>query len=150
MKKLNYLWMLGLLMFAAVNFSACSDDDESLSSDLIGTWECVSSYHYVKRNGEIVSEGEEVDEHRIQLDGDGKCCYYGKDFYGDEWMLEYVGNWNYKNGNLILTEVEEDGDTDTEYYPVKSLTSTELVVEYYEKEDEYESYDKLVYHKVSE
>lgn len=136
-----------LLSIMALGFSGCSDDDEGSSSDLIGTWECVSSYYYEKKNGKIVYEDENDDVgHIIQFSSDGTCR--DKNSNGDSW--DDIGTWSYKNGIVSMF----GGDTDVESVPLKSLTSTEFVVEQYAKEtyngDNYEYYDKLVYHKISE
>ncbi len=61
MKKLNYLWMLGLLMFVAVNLCTCSDDDEDNpgNSDLVGTWQVFTDKGWDKINGEIEYEWDQ-------------------------------------------------------------------------------------------
>ncbi len=140
-----------LLSIMALGFSSCSDDDEESSSDLIGTWECVSSYFYEKTNGKIVYEEENDDVgHIIQFGSDGTCK--DKNSYGDSW--DQTGTWSYKNGILSITSEDEYDGIHVETVPLKSLTSTEFVVEQYAKEtyggDNYEYYDKLVYHKISE
>lgn len=136
----------------ALGFSGCSDDDEGSGSDLIGTWECVSSYYYEKENGKIVYEYENDDVgHIIQFLNDGTCR--DKNSNNDNW--DDMGFWSYKNGILSTTNEEDDGTyTDTETFPLKSLTSTEFVIEQYIKDTDhgvnYEYYDKLVYRKISE
>lgn len=147
----NFIAFWGLLAVMAFGFYGCSDDDEGVSSDLIGTWECVYSYYYEKKNGEIIYEEENDDvAHIIQFDSDGTCR--DKNSYNDNW--DQMGIWNYKNGILSITSEDGDGGTYVETVSLKSLTSTEFVIERYEKEtyygDNYEYYDKMIYHKISE
>ena len=144
MKKLNYLWMLGLLMFAAVNFSACSSDDDdapSSSPELVGLWEIVDVESWTKYDGEIYDDVEVENENvRIKFNSDGS--WVGYELYGGEWELNSAGTWDYINGKLYITEEqEEDGEEDDEaivsvdYLTVKELTSSHLVLEFSEKEN---------------
>ena len=153
MKKLNYLWMLGLLMFAAVNFSACSSDDDDApgsSSELVGLWESVSFEGWEKEDGEIVYEWEDDDdEARVKLNSDGTFVTY--EYYSGEWDLCDTGTWEYKNGKIYTTFDDEEYEEEaTEVATVKELTSTRLVIEEYEKDGSYEYWGKSVYRKISE
>ena len=94
MKKLNYLWMLGLLMFAAVNFSACSssDDEEEVlgsSSDLVGLWESVSMEGWTKLNGEIY-DGVEMENEKVRIKFNADGTWIGYEFNEGEFGLANV------------------------------------------------------------
>ena len=148
MKKLNYLWMLGLLMFAAVNFCACSSDDDGpgSSSELVGLWEGVSVEGSFKYAGETEEFEEELDDIRIRFNSDGTCESY--EYYGGSWSFVSEATWEYKNGKLYTT-YEEDGDMITDAVPVKELTSSRLVLEYHEKDEDWESYEVMTFKKVN-
>ena len=133
MKKLNYLWMLGLLVFAAVNFSACSSDDDDApgsSSDLIGLWEEIYSKGWEKENGEIdyEYEYEEGQGIRVEFKSDGTFAQYDEEYGG--WELDLTGIWEYKGGKIYVTFYDEYDDFEyTQVNVVKELTSSRLVVE---------------------
>ena len=159
MKKLNYLWMLGLLMFAAVNFSACSSDDDEgpgSSSELVGLWESVSDKGWEKVNGKIDYEWDDNGEFRLRFNSDGTYNEYEYD--NGEWELDLndTGTWEYKNGKIYCTFYDEYEDyTYTNFVTVKELTSSRLVIETYFKEtdedgDVWEIYSLQEYKKVSE
>lgn len=149
MKELKTLIaLLGLCITLSVGISACSDDDEiGSSSDIIGTWVWVSSNGWIKEDGEIIEEWE---------DNEGDEWMYNT-FYedgtieiidiSDDWEVCDSGTWEYKNGNLHIII-----DGESSILPILSLTSTEMVVGYHEKEKEdgvtYEYYEAAVYKKV--
>ncbi len=94
MKKLNYLWMLGLLMFVAVNLCTCSDDDSPGNSDLVGTWQVLTDKGWGKINGEIEYEwdqkGDELGDQMgtVVFKEDGSSYIY--DQYGNIELEECV------------------------------------------------------------
>ena len=143
--------MLGLLMFAAVNFSACSSDDDEpgSSSDLIGLWESISQKGWEKENGKIEYEWDEKDSsYRIQFNSDGSWEDF--EYYEGEWDLCDTGTWEYKGGKLYLSYDDEDYE---ELALVKELTSSRLVVEASSKEEyegvTYEYYTYSVLRKIN-
>ena len=141
--KNNFLWFLGLFMFAAVSFSACSsnDDDPSSSSELVGLWEAVSVEGWTKLNGEIY-DGVELENEKVRIKFNADGTWVGYEFNEGEWKADSTGTWDYKNGKLYVTEEqEEDGEEDDEaivsvdYLTVKELTSSSLVLEVSLEED---------------
>lgn len=152
MKKLNYLWLFGLLSVMALGFVACSDDDDEgpgSSTDLVGTWKLVSGYYVEKENGKIISEEEDdgSDDERFVFTADGDFESYVSGRLSDD------GTWAYK-GDKISVTFNEEGDVYTEFLKVLELTKTTLTVEYAEKEKEdgatYEYYSKETYRKVTD
>ena len=133
MKKLNYLWMLGLLLFTVVNISACSSDDDEgpgSASELVGLWEQISHKGWEKANGEIEYEWDENEnDSRVQFNLDG--TWEDFEYYEGEWDLCDTGTWEYKGGKLYMTYDDEDY---VGIFTVKELTSSRLVMEIYEKE----------------
>ncbi|WP_298073529.1 lipocalin family protein [uncultured Bacteroides sp.] len=157
MKKFKLLFLLGLLSVMALSISACSDDDEGVgsASDLVGVWELVSYEYWEKEDGEITYERVENDrDERIEFKADGTWreawMYNGK----WDWFDEEEGDtWNYKNGTIIRSFIE-DGRICSDEFHVKELTATNLVVEWYEKETYdgvvYEEWERYEYRKVSD
>lgn len=139
MMKFINIWFWGLLSLIIISFTSCSDDDLGSSSDLVGSWKLTSSHFYMKLNGEVVydEEGEDVGE-VITFNSDGTIYNDGE-----------VAEWSYEDGKIRLEYGEE-----VEYVPVKTLTSSKLEIEIYEKEtddgDVYEYYENMVYTKISD
>lgn len=153
MKKLNYLWMLSLLMFVSINFSACSDGNDDVldsSTELVGLWESVSYEGWEKEDGEIIDEWDEKDdESRIHFKVDGTWVTY--EYWQGDWNLCDIGTWEYKDNKVYTTyDDEEYEDEATDVATVKELSSTHLVVEVYEKAGSYEYWEKSIYRKVNE
>lgn len=150
MKKLNYLWMLGLLMFAAINFVSCSDDDDAPGafSDLVGLWELVSEESWAKYKGEEISDGWEMEaDSRIKFNADGTWVDY--EYYDGEWDLSDTGTWEYKNGKLYSTyDNEEYEEEAVDQMTVKELTASKLVLEFQTKEGDYEFGARITYRKI--
>lgn len=149
MKKINYLWLFGLLSVMVLAGVACSGDDEGpgSSTDVVGTWQLVSGYYIEKENGKITSEEENdgSNNERYVFTAEGEFESYINGRLSDE------GTWTYKDGKIRVTFNDED-DTYTESLKVLELTSTSLTVEYSEIEKEggttYEYYAKETYRKV--
>ena len=151
MKKINFLWLMGILMVLPVSFVSCSDDDEGVgsASDLVGTWEMTLNVWYEKKNGEIVDEGT-YDEGGLRIIFKEDGTYMSSEEDDGNWDLEERGSWSYKNGKLTATDEYGESETVT----LKELTSSKLVWEEYEKYTEggdvYEYYDMYEYHKISD
>ena len=60
MKKIYSMMMMLAMMVAALNFTACSSDDDNETSDIsiCGTWKCVSANHGQWDNSEAIEEGD--------------------------------------------------------------------------------------------
>ena len=145
MKKFIFWCLLSVM---ALGFSGCSDDDEGVGSsgNLVGTWVCVSENSWIKEDGEIIEEWEDEGDEWLYT------VFYENGIVelidvSDDWEVCEEGTWDLKDGALHLT-------LDGEYsvWPIISLTSTELVVGFHEKETEdgitYEYYESATYRKV--
>ncbi len=133
--------MLGLLMFAAVNLCACSDDDEDNpgNSDLVGTWQVLTDKGWEKINGEIEyewdQEGNELGDQMgtVVFKEDGSFYIY--DQYGNIELEEDVDfTWSYRDGKIFFYAVQYK--MEQEWATVKELTSSFLAIESYYKYEE--------------
>jgi hypothetical protein len=142
--------MLGFL-FLALTFTSCSDDDEVGSkASLIGVlWQEDSETYWVKQDGKIIREGEEIYDpnNPIGASGfifyeDGKCDfrYYSRRGWESNW-----GTWTMKSNKIYF----DDGDGSA---TIKTLNTNTLILETYEKDsdstDEY--YSLETYHRVTD
>jgi hypothetical protein len=110
-KKLNYAWLLSLLMIFSITFVSCSkdDDDEVNKDELIGTWKSEKvegSYQGVK-----VELPMEV---TYEFNKDGS--YTEKSIEGTE-----KGTWELSGNKLKLTS---DGETTTLTAEISGKTLT--------------------------
>lgn len=155
MKKINFLWLVGIFMLLPICLVSCSDDDEEgvgNKSDLVGTWESVSCTYQWKEDGVIVEEGTDSDnDMRIKFNEDG--TYASAEYYNNKWDWEEEGTWNYKNGKITI-RYEDEGESYSESATVKALTSSKLVIEYIDRYTEdgisYEDYALWEYRKISD
>lgn len=152
MKKISYLWLLGLLSVMILGFTACSDDDDKepgSSAELVGTWKFVNGYYIEKENGKIIREENDggSDDERLVFKADGYCGSYIRGHLSD------AGTWTYKGGNIYVT-FNDEGDVYTESLKVLELTTATLTVEYADKEKvgetTFEYYSKETYRKVQD
>jgi hypothetical protein len=152
MKTLRMLstWLM-VLVCLSLTTTACSDDDDDepgATSDLVGTWEGVSSEGWEIYDGEKEEWNETNNSTRIVFNKDNTCVGYYKS--GNTWKKEYIGTWEYKNGKIYSTtwdpEYPEDDDSDVDVATVLELTSSKLVVE--SSEEDY--YEKSTWRKVND
>lgn len=151
MKDYKIFYTLFMLLSMSLGFAACSDDEnEEVSSDsIIGTWEAIWEQGYEKSEGYDLDEWNEPpsEPYRVIFKADGS--YMSEYFYDDRWHEEMTGTYSVKGNKLYVID-DEDG----ERYEITivSLTSTQLILEEYEKyTDEYgvaEDYNKVTYKRV--
>lgn len=93
MKKINLLWLFGLLVSMSLGFSACSDSDDdknSVSSDLLSN---TQMYVYAEEN---YMNGEEIKNNRFTPK------YWS--FYSDGTCSGFCnGTWEIKNNSIVVT-----------------------------------------------
>lgn len=141
--------MLGLLMFAAINFVSCSDDDDApgASSDLVGLWELVSAEYKEKDDGETDEWEEFENDRRLKFNADGTGMSYEN--YDGKWEENEPARWQYKGGKLYITSYDEEYDEEhLEVATVKELSSSRLVIEVHEKGDSWEYWARMTYRKI--
>ncbi len=158
MKKLNFYLLLGLLMSMAVNFTACSKDDEEetktvSNADFIGLWQSESYSGREIKDGVVVEEEKGiVDEYRFKFDEKGNYIEYGyEDIHNEGWCPLDSGAWQYKDGKLYLY----NSGKYTKAITVKSITATNMVLEWYDTEmtsegNLFEYYEEETYKKIDE
>ena len=130
MKTLRVLSMLVCLLAISAGFVSCSDDDNSGGvGSLVGTWEIIGvELYFYDSSGELV-EMEEYDDDgsRFTLYEDGTGVEDGSYF---EWSLSSNQLTLFDGGENII-------------YTVVSLTSTELVVETTDRDENGEILERM-------
>ena len=154
----NYFYPIAVILFAllSVTFTSCSDDDDDSgsASDLVGTWQRVSTTFQQKVNGKITEEYTNNDNNfMIKFNADGTYETNEYDYYNNKWWgWDETGTWSYKNGKLTCCIIDDEIYYET--ITVKELTSSKVVVEgvdkYTENGKSYEEYYLEEYHKISE
>ena len=120
MKK-NYLMMMAMLLFAAIGFTGCSDDNGDDDGDfktlLVGTWDLTSAVGY-----ERISSGETYEWDESTYGGDYHLTF-NEDGTGDENGDKFT--WSV-SGNSLVTTDSDDGENTV--YTIRTLTTTTLVL----------------------
>ncbi len=130
--------------------ASCSDDDDEVNvnaQELCGKWDPVRAEGWEKEDGRVTDSWNEdltTTQYngytRMQFDEDGTAIEYA--FGSNGWNnVSSTGTWS---GNKI--HLDNSGEDIT----IKGLSSTTLVIEYREKEDWGEFYEKVTYKKVEE
>lgn len=150
MRKVNFLFLLGLLFIMTLSLGACSDDENAGSSEsIVGTWVLISNEGWIKEDGKIIEEWNSIEDEDESLyhvfHSDGTLEFIDPD---DHRVVE-TGTWKYNKGKLYLHANGEDIAV-----TVISVSETELVVGIHEKEVEdgttYEYYEAEHYRRISD
>ncbi len=145
---MNKMLLFAAAMFAAVSFSACSDDDKDANinpSQIVGTWEYVHYYSYDKDDIDGVNEFEydivKGDENwrKLVFNADGTFTIEGAD--GVDTSTKHY--YSIKGNTITKKHVYTDGESDTDVQTITTLNSTTLVIEEVEKGEGY--YGKSVW-----
>lgn len=152
MKKINFLWLVGIFMLLPISLVSCSDDDEEgvgNKSDLIGLWEPIHIEGYEIYDGEKETWNEDLNE----VDRGG---YYQLEFLdgGIFYSYSYENGWEkdvedgkYRlNGKRLV--LRDDPDEEEYEMTIVSLTKTTLVLEGKESYDDEEYYEKVTYKRI--
>ena len=138
MKTLKYFSFFLFALVLGAGFASCSDDDESVdSSAIVGLWEVTwtEGYEYDSEDPEYNDEwSEALNGIKFKFNSDG-TGYEGDESDTFTWSLE---------GNRLTIQ----GGYYTEVSTVLKLTSSELVLEYYDEDDSYKYYEKLTFKRV--
>ena len=140
MKK---LFLLVAAMFAAVSFSACSDDDDNKidPNQIAGTWQITREVGYEivpgegKMEKDITYPIDDVNDdygfyftYTFNENGTGRYksyYYYDINRLDSNWSIEYT----ISNNQLLMYEEPEEGNQ-TSVYNIKELTKSKLVLLY--------------------
>lgn len=172
MKKTNLLWVVAMLLFGTLNFTACSDEededydstnDEISISNLTGLWQSEYVYYKELEDGKLVEEGREQEEDfRIQFNADGTFSMYEYTYKYDidsdsgeyNWEKGSTGKWT-SDKNKINLIYNDNQDDDIEAVTIIELTTSELRLEWYWAEMEtdgkfYEEWEAYSFKKIGQ
>ena len=150
MKDYKIFYTLFMLLSMSLGFTACSDDDDdSISGDgLIGTWEAIWEQGYEKREGYEDDIWDEAPEDPFRVTFNQDDTYQSEYYDNGKWYNEQNGSYSVKGNKLYVIDDEGDRYEIT----IVSLTSTQLILEEYEKytdEDGVgEDYRKVTYKRI--
>ena len=125
MKTFKLLGMTLLMVLCAVNFTACSDDDENdkaaiEEANLIGRWQSTwEKIHKVENGKEVVTSDEAYTNALLEFKADGTCI----ESLVDGGYTE-TNRWSLKGDKLTISY--NDGYSDV--LTVNELTATKLVL----------------------
>lgn len=128
MKK---ILLLAAIMFAAVSFSACSDDkDDNNNASIVGTWQLVRTYGYDVDQEYDSDDTDDQEFWTFNADGTTGIINW-RDGSNDKMPFTYSVNEN------TLTKEFIDENTTPTIYKITKLTTKELQLYVYEKANEY-------------
>ena len=125
MKTFKLLGMTLLMVLCAVNFTACSADDETdkaaiEEANLIGRWQSTwEKIHKVENGKEVVTSDEAYTNALLEFKADGTCIESRVDGGYTE-----TNRWSLKGDKLTISY--NDGYSDV--LTVNELTATKLVL----------------------
>ena len=125
MKTLRLIGTTLLMVMLAVNFTACSDDDENdkpviEEANLIGKWQSTwEMIHKVENGKEVVTSDEAYTNGLWEFKADGTCI----ESYVDGGHTE-TSRWSLKDNKLTISY--SDGNSDV--LTVNELTATKLIL----------------------
>lgn len=131
MRKINFLWLMGILMLLPISFVSCSDDDENNGSSslqlLYGTWEEIKQESY--RDGEIIPDHwSKWTSWTFKKDG---SVIHFSPTYVDEGSYEF-------NGNYIKLYYDWYGYDQTKNCEILQLDAETLIWKTIYGDDEYD------------
>lgn len=138
MKNIKFFSLLALLAVSLLSFTACSDDDDDVSSDdiennILGTWQTthVEGYWYDDTEEENIIEinhdVEEDEAERLKFNANGTCQYYTYVTSLDKWVSA-GSDYTYTIIGSKIVISESDGMV-WGTYNVLSLSSDRVVIE---------------------
>lgn len=150
-KDLKLLSLLVMLCGFTCLFTSCSDDDDDAASasELVGTWQAksVTGYEIWEGEKETINEtydDEEADCITFNADGTFISWYYDNGKKYDE----TAGKWKLSGKQLTMTYYWDDEEDEVEVVTIESLTDSQLIATYHDKEEDYEYYSRTVFKRV--
>ena len=124
MKTLRLIGMTLLMVMLAVNFTACSDDEEEQTiidqANLIGKWQSTwEKIHKVENGKEVITSDEAYTNGLWEFKADGTCI----EGYAGGGHIE-TSRWSLKDNKLTISY--DDGYSDV--LTVNELTANKLVL----------------------
>ena len=124
MKTFRLIGMTLLMVMLAVNFTACSDDEDEQTiieqANLIGKWQSTwEKIHKVENGKEVVTSDEAYTNALLEFKTDGTCI----ESYVDGGHTE-TSRWSLKGNKLTISY--DDGYSDV--LTVNELTATKLIL----------------------
>ena len=135
MNGLKYLAIFLTIVLCA-GFASCSSNDDDAPSELIGTWYMTHSEGYERDD----TVDETWNETYTGNDGGVFIFYNDGKFKHDDTEC----TWKYKDGIITINYPNE-----TATIRVLKISSSELILERSEKEEDYEYYDKMTFKKAN-
>lgn len=146
MKKLTYLFLATTLLLS-VGLVSCDDDDSS--TDIVGKWSLVREVGYYKdfeepRWDEEWDNTYDIGKEIIEFQKNGTFTMKSE---GDK--DTYYAKWKQNDDNITITwPADEDNDEHIEKAQISSLTATELIVEFHNKNKYEETYSRAYYQRI--
>lgn len=124
MKTLRFLGMTLLMVILAVNFTACSDEEEEQTiieqANLIGKWQSTwEKIHKVENGKEVVTSDEAYTNALLEFKADGTCIESRV-----EGGYTETSRWSLKDNKLTISY--SDGYSDV--LTINELTANKLVL----------------------
>ena len=123
MKTLKFLGMTLLMVMLAINFTACSDDNEEAVSnpnDIIGKWELTWTKGWELNDDGHKEYGDEADSGLYFVFKDDGTGYHYEDYGSNAYF-----NWKLEGNQLSVTYTQFDG---ADIYKVEELNSSTLTI----------------------
>ena len=134
MKK---LFLIVAAMFAAVSFSACSDDDDNKDASIVGTWQITLDEGWETFNSSTPRHWSEPYPsdgyyYTYTFDGKGSCIsnMYTNGREDEDSPIHYT--YSISGNTLIMNE--QSNDPIKYVYEIKKLTNSELILFIHEEE----------------
>jgi hypothetical protein len=123
MKTLKFLGMTLLMVMLAINFTACSDDNEEAVSnpnDIIGKWELTWTKGWELNDDGHKEYWDEADSGLYFVFKDDGTGYHYEDYGSNAYF-----NWKLEGNQLSVTYTQFDG---ADIYKVEELNSSTLTI----------------------
>lgn len=141
MKKINSIWAILLFAIVPMLFTSCEQQQDA-SEAILGTWKLNTIAYKYYEDGECDSGKESAGNREYIFTSDNQILVetgYSEGEGPAQWTYYYE-----IDGNRIYTNyIEEEFDEPLEYFRIKRLTSTEMIL-LFEASDSY-SYDGYMY-----
>lgn len=156
MKTFRIIGMVLMAVLLSASFTSCSEDDDEESvggkETLIGMWQTTHDEGYTKIDGKVdeewndnITSEEDADRWEFLEDGTAKSYYWT----GSQWADDNIKSWWTLEGNKL-----HFGSLDDDAYTVKVLNASQLVIElhvlYTEDGENVETYEKVIFKRVTE